>query len=298
MGDEQLGLETEEVVDDLNTTEVEEQFDDPVLDTEPDEEQSDSASFVDEAEQSPDALASPQAQAPPIPEHTPPMSDGGYISAPTPQQSYTPPPQQAPPPQQQVQFFSAAQLNEAVMSGIITEDQKIDQLQLQSKEQAKREIMVEMEARDREKTISQQLNEYNRLVPGWEQVGTPANLQASREYQRLLNLGLQETNITKLLALERTFGPAHRIRDARAAQVRTQAQRDTMPEVGRRGAPPSSRQSKDPIDILSLDEKRLYGDYIKKGIYKNWNEVRSEIKGSATQTSNPRLRAKHTGLVR
>jgi hypothetical protein len=111
-------------------------------------------------------------------------------------------------------------------------------------------------------------------------------------------MGLEPNDTTRLLALERTFGTPQRIREARATKARTASQRDTTQEVGRRGTPPSSQGKKDPLSILSLDEKRLYKGYIDKGVYHNWDEVRAEIKSAATQTTNPRLRAKHAGLMK
>jgi hypothetical protein len=203
-----------------------------------------------------------------------------------------------PPPQPQIQFFTVAQLSEGVNNGVITEDQKFEQLQLQNRELAKRDAVEAMRNQQREQTLASQLHEYRQLVPGWDTVGSPANIQATQNYQRLLGLGLTENDTTKLLALEQTFGPAHRIKAARASKVRTSTQRDTAQEVGRRGSPPSSKSKADPLSILSLDEKRLYKSYIDKGIYKNWGEVRAEVKGAATQTSNPQLRAKHAGLMK
>lgn len=290
MAGDELELEQD---DDLN---IEEQtdieagsFPDPELDDEPEVEESAPASSMEGAE-----AILPTPPAPTIPDYQPPPSDGGFTPAPVAQQDAP----QAPPAQPQVQFYSVSQLSEAVNSGIITEDQKIEQLQLQNREMAKREALQAFEQQTRQQSLSQQLHEYSTLVPGWDQVGTPANQRASAEYQVLLGRGLDESNTTKLLALERAFGPAHRIKEARATQARTASQRDTTQEVGRRGSPPPSQRSKDPLSILSIEEKRLYKGYIDKGIYANWDAVRAEVKGSATQTTNPRLRAKHAGLMR
>jgi hypothetical protein len=289
-GDEQLELD-----DDLNvdeTAEIEtESFPDPDLDVEPEVEESAPASSMEGAEAN-----LPTPPAPPIPEYAPPVDDGGFTPVPTYQQDA--PARQAPPAQPQVQFYSVAQLTEAVNNGIITEDQKIEQLQLQNRELAKREALQAFEQQSRQQSLTQQLSEYSTLVPGWDQIGTEANKRASAEYKVLLGRGLQEDNTTKLLALERAFGPAHRIKEIRATQARTAAQRDTTQEVGRRGSPPPSSRRKDPLTVIPLEEKRWYKDKIDKGIYKNWDEVRAEIQWAATQTTNPRLRDKHAGLMK
>jgi len=283
--------EVEEVVDDLNVDEVEETFDDPVLEEDEPEEELETvpSASVDEAEGTlpiPSALPQPTYQAPL------PTSDNGFTPQTPVREEYQPP------PQPQIQFFTVAQLSEGVNNGVITEDQKFEQLQLQNRELAKRDAAEAWHREQRTQTLRQELNEYSQLVPGWDVVGTPANLEATRNYQDLLKRGLSENETTKLLALERTFGPAHRIKAARASKVRTSTQRDTAQEVGRRGTSPSSKSKADPLSILSLDEKRLYKSYIDKGIYKNWGEVRAEVKGAATQTSNPQLRAKHAGLMK
>ena len=155
-----------------------------------------------------------------------------------------------------------------------------------------------MENQKRQGTIQRQLDDYSQVVPEWTAIGSPANLAATQHYQELLGRGLPENETTKLLALERTFGPANRLRAARASHARTSSQRDTAQEVGRRGSPPSSRRKADPVSILSSAEKRLYQKYINDRVYKDWNAVRAEIKGAATQTSNPQLRAKHARLLR
>ena len=288
-----MGENTDELEPVLDLApEGDDNFDDPDLDgEEPEADQTDSASFVDEAERTPDALASPQTSS--VDEDPLPLTDQGFTPAPAPR--YEAPPSQ---PAPQLQFYTVQQLSEGVMNGVITEDQKFEQLQLQNRELAKRDAIDAMRQETRTRTLQQQLGEYGQLVPGWDAVGTPANLQATQTYQRLLGLGLGENETTKLLALEQTFGPAHKIRAARASKTRTSAQRDTAQEVGRRGTPPSSQRKADPLSILSLDEKRLYKSYIDKGIYANWKEVRAEVQSAATQTTNPRLRAKHAGLMK
>jgi len=201
-------------------------------------------------------------------------------------------------PTSEVKFFTTQQLRQAVNEGVITEDQMVDQMQLQNREQAKQEAVRAMQTQTQEQRIVDQLNEYRQVYPGWDQTGTQANQRATPEYQRLLNLGLSDNNTTKLLALEKTFGPMQRIKDARATQTRTAQLRDTTQEVGGRSAPSSNQRKKDPLDVLSVSEKRLYKTYIEKGVYQDWNAVRKEVKGAATQTVNPKLREKHSELLR
>ena len=176
----------------------------------------------------------------------------------------------------------------------------VDQIQIQTRELAKQDAVQAIQQQTRAQQVTQQLNEFRRLVPGWDQPGTAAHQQALPAYQRLLDLGQSANEVTELLALEQTFGTAARIQEARTAQVRTAGLRDTPQDVGRRGPPPSSHGKKDPLDILSLEEKREYKKWIDKGVegYKDWNDVRAIIRRSASQTRNAPLAAKHAGLKR
>jgi len=237
----------------------------------------------------------PPATIPVTPD--PPPDDGGFTPYVPPREVSTPV-QPQPVPQPQVKFFSVPQLQQGVDDGTITSNQMVEQLQLQTKEQAKTEALQAFRQESHNNDISRQLDAYRHAVPGWDQVGSQANLKAMPAYARLLKLNFPETDNTKLVALEQTFGTIARLQDARTTQKRTAASRDTVQEVGRRGPPPSSKARKDPLDILPKEEIKLYRDLIASGTsYKNWNEVRDELRGAAKQTSNTKLREAHAGLM-
>lgn len=280
-------LDEAERTDDLNTdeqSESTESFPDPVLDEEPaDSEESAPPASVEGGLA--DLPASDLPPSPPLPE--PPATlpaDQGFTP-------YTPPRETTPPPAQpQVQFFTTAQLTQAVNEGLITEDQKIDQLQLQNRELAKQEALKAFQQQSINQTISSQLDEYRKVVPGWDQTGSPANVRAAPAFSKLLQRGFLDNDSTRLTALEMTFGTLERIQEARAAQTRTASLRAVPQEVGRRGQPPSSKKAKDPLDTLSIEEKREYQRLIngKTGPYQTWNDVRKEI----TKYENNKTRAR------
>jgi hypothetical protein len=174
----------------------------------------------------------------------------------------------------------------------------VEQLQKQNLEMARQEAREAVRQEAFQQNITKQLQDFRQLVPGWDQPGSPANQRATPAFQELLQRGFADDDNTRLLALERTFGTVDRVREARAAQTRTASQRPTAPEVGRRGAPPSTTTRKDPLDAIPLEEKRLYKAYIEKGVYADWNAVRAEIQHSAKTTTNPRLREKTLGLMK
>jgi hypothetical protein len=289
-----MGDTHDPVADDLNIDEQlanspVDEFPDPDLDTESEPAPSSEGTAspaLDAGTLLPDVPASA-----PLPPPLPPV-DGGFTPTPTYQ---APPPPQAPPPQQ---VFTPAQLRQGVEQGLITEDQMVEQLQKQNLELARQEAREAVRQEALQQTITTQLNDFRQLVPGWDQPGSPANQRATPAFQELLRRNYPDDDNTRLLALERTFGTVDRVREARAAQTRTASQRPTAPEVGRRGAPPSSNTRKDPLDAIPLDQKRLYESYIEKGVYADWNAVRAEIQHSAKTTTNPRLREKTLGLMK
>jgi len=285
----------EAVVDDLNTDEAqpttEDSFPDPDLEAEASETPSGETDVSVEESQA--VLPAPEAP-PPHPQYIPPPPppyDGGF----TPQ---TPLRQEAAPPVSQqpaMQFYTVEQLNQAVDQNLINEDGKITILQKQTQELAAREAVERIRQENIAKTVTQHLDEYRQLVPGWDQAGTPANQQATPAFLNLLQRGHSDSADTRLLALELTFGPIGRMKEARATQARTASLRSTPQEVGRRAAAPPRSGKKDPLDQLSLDEKREYKKYITQGVYKNWNAVRAEISDEGALTVNPGLRAKVKG---
>jgi len=256
-----------------------ETFPDPDLDTEPPDSDEEAGPPAEGGSAVLPASDLPTPTPTPIPVPPPPPTDQGFTP-------YTPPrAESAPvPPQPDVKFFSAAQLRQGVNEGLITEDQMVEQLQLQAQTVAIREAKRAVEEQTRTQQITAQLNQYRALVPGWDQPGSPANQQATPAFERLLALGQPNNDLTRLLALEQTFGTAQRIQESRNAQTRTAELRATPQGIGRRGPPPSSQTKKDPVTLLPIEEQREYKRLIKEKVYKDWNEVRAELKGAASRS--------------
>lgn len=277
------------------------QHDDPILETtDPIADDAGADSFPDpvideEPEPSHDALPPVQAEEPNLPAVPPPPSPIPDTPAPVAFQPQAP--QQAD-YQPTIQFYSRAQLQEAVNNGVINEDQMITQLQLQERETTKQETLRAFHEQQRVQTLASQVQEYSALVPGWDQVGTPANQRVNPEWQRLINMGFPNNEATKLLALEKAFGTSTHIKQARQVQTQTAERRAVPQAIARRGGPPASATQKDPLKALPQDELKLYKHYIEQGHYKNWDEVRQEVKYGLTQTVNTALRQRTAGLMR
>lgn len=287
------------------TEQLNEQFEDPTFD--------DESAELDVPSEAPDSVDSPTTEEaihpselsgvePPAPRASVPRQETGG----TPTASAPPPPAQAPPyqpyqpPQQEApKFYTRQELRGYVEQGIIDEDQMAEVLERQNLEKAKIEAQKAYHEQQRSNLILSQLNEYSQLVPGWNVVGQPANTQAAHEYQRLLNLGHPQSDLTRLAALENTFGTLQRIKEARATQARTNQERQTPPVSGRRGGtPPSSTTSKDPLKAISREQLGEYKKLIDKGLYPGgWNEVREELRYVATkQNVNREAKAKLAGV--
>lgn len=271
-------------------------IDDPVVDTpsttpdtdfpDPDLSDDPAASSSEDRPSEPDGGEVPPAQPPLASEVTPPAQ-------PQPTQTYQPPAYQPPPqpaPQPEApKFYAVDELQRAVDQGVITQNQMVEQLQWQAKEQAVQESMERIRQEGRKQTVMSQLQEYAQLIPGWHQAGSPANLQAQPAYTRLLSLGFPATESTQLIALEQTFGTVAQLKQGRASSDRTRQLRDASPAIGRRAPAPSnpSTKRKDPLDALSIEEKRQYKGYIDKGLYSSWDDVRKEVAYVPKHTHSP-----------
>jgi len=282
-------LETEQLhdVDDGSAS-----FPDPIIDDEPGEDHSEPASH----EEAGGDLPAPPAPPPPAPAY----DDAGF-TPPTPaQQDYQPAAPPPPPAQPDFQFYTREQLQAGVDNLQISQQQMDGQLDAQNRELAAREAVNRIKQETVQHSITRDLNQYNTLVPGWNQAGTAAYTRANPHYLKLVKeRGYPETDSTRLLALEQAFGPIERIKEARNTRTRTAASRDTVQDIGRRGPPPSTRKSKDPLDILSVEDKKHYKWLIEKGAgYDNWNDVRKELRAAAKNEYSPDLRAKHAELLK
>ena len=296
MGDEQEDLTQED------TQDQHESFPDPVLDGEGEDDSSPDSEPVEaegdlsledsippeESRQRP--LPSVGGEPLPVPDYQPPPADEPYTP---PRQETAPAPPAPPPPQPSaVTFYSRDQLQQATEQGIITQSQMDDQLLLQMQENAVRESVARVKAENVKARVDGDLAEYRRFVPGWDQTGSPANKRATPAFERLLGLGFPDNDSTRIVALEQTFGPINRIKEARNTQKRTASSRDTAREVGGRGKPPVGKSSKDPLDSISMEEKRYYKELIASRVYSGWDAVRKELRWAETQEINPKIRAK------
>ena len=277
---------------------VDETFEDPIIEEQEInvEPRSESDSLPDDEPGREPPVA--QSQEPPAQAAAPPspVESSPSLPQPPPQHYAPPPPYQ--PPAEEFKFYTREQLQNAVDQGIIRPDQMADQLQLQLKEEAKREAVQAIEAHNRAQAMSAKIQQYHTYAPGWNQQGTPAHQRANSEYQKLLALGLSANPVTELLALEKAFGTVDQLAAQRQSADLTRETRATMPSVAKRASAPSPSRNTDPLKKLDREELRLYDKYIKAGHYQNWNEVREEIRWAASQNINADLRSKTEGLMR
>jgi len=263
-------------------------FPDPVLDAEPTESE-DLVPPVQAGEPvSPVAPPPPLPPPPPVPAWDPPAAGP----------SWTPPP--APAPQPTTQFYTLAQLNEAVATGLINDDQKATILQTQEREIIKQETLRAIQEEQRNAALVAQVQHYRSLAPGWDQVGTPANNRVNPIYQQMLQRGFPANEATKLEALERAFGTPHQIQQARQQQNVTAQARSTPQAMARRGGARPSASKVDVLKHLPKDQYEAYKRLIDQGHpdYKDWSAVRAEVEYGLKQTVNPKLREATEGLMR
>ncbi len=187
------------------------------------------------------------------------------------------PPQQ--PPAEQPKY-TRSQLNALVLEGKINQDQADDLMdaQLQKSIEANIGGKLTQEAKDREvaKAVSDDLTAYTAAIPNINVQGTPERNRLEAEYRRLTELGQPINSATEVLALRGAFGPPDTLK---AAKETTGG--NSHREVGGRSAPDGD-DDKGGDDAapssLTTAEKAYYGHAIEEGIYKNWSDVRAEMK--------------------
>lgn len=176
------------------------------------------------------------------------------------------------------QEYSREQLQAFVDQGKITSVQMENVLSQQSEKRLEARLSQKVESRlqnlSTEQQVTRDIDAYVDAFPAIGREGTPERKQIAEEYRRLVAEGLQPTLKTELLALRSVFG---RLQPG----IKTARRLETNAETGGRGdgAPSNSgAPSSDPaFKALSQAQIAHYEKMIVKGIYKDWNQVKTEI---------------------
>lgn len=185
-------------------------------------------------------------------------------------------------PKPQPKEYTRAQLAQAVASGQITQE-RADQIY---DEQTERRILRRVDERVAEtaqtmthaQRVDAELGKYKSFKPdAFIDNGNADRAKARSEFDYLVSIGHPSSVETELAALRAAFG-------APQAPVEKPRQFENHEEImsgsGTRGGDQGTDEAnaERPPKGLTADEKKYYGGLIEKGVYKDWNQVRGEMK--------------------
>ena len=178
------------------------------------------------------------------------------------------------------------QLHQAVNEGKITEGVAHEVWATQNRrlavQEATNSVLTQTQARSTAVMVEAEIAKYRNAIP---QVLDPSSEQRQRvvrEFNRLTGLGFDKHDLkTELAALQASFGTVEQV--IKAVKPKPEGHR----EISSDGSAPSS-ETGDPKSTapssLTEDEKRYYGNAISRGLYKDWTEVREEMKFANQKT--------------
>lgn len=186
---------------------------------------------------------------------------------------------------QQPEVYTWDQLQQAVQNGEITEAtaQHIysEQNKRSAEETARRVAREERAEEQREARLNGEIAAYHSKIPDLKVEGSADFARVQSEYKNLVEMGYDDNKRTALVALSRIYGPASAI----AKQSEQEPSRDTHKEGSSGpddGGADNSEAGDDafgkPPSGLSKAQSRHYSRMLDQGIYKDWNEVREELK--------------------
>jgi hypothetical protein len=178
--------------------------------------------------------------------------------------------------------FSKSELNVAVKAFQITEEQSDEIWAKQIREDATREaedrILGRLKMERSQERVSADINEYKRLAPEILDVNSDVRKKIAAEYGYLTGIGQPGNVATELAAIRAVLGSVDRLKLAKSSHSDDESHQETGGyQIGG-----SKSQAKTVVDGLSTREKDYYDGMIKKGMYKNWNEVEAELKFSSS----------------
>ncbi|MGE0289522.1 MAG: hypothetical protein AB7I42_26035 [Bradyrhizobium sp.] len=198
------------------------------------------------------------------------------------------PPAASPPPAApEPKLVTRADLEQAVASGRISEQESAAIWDRQQAEQTallvRKTVAETVSNVQLEGNIEARIAEYSALKPDVLKAGTTDRQRVEAQYAYLVSIGQPKTKSTELAALGMVYGSIDGLKAAAAGRPST----ETHEDIGGGGEP--SPGGKTPKKLkLSGDEERYYRQGIEKGLYKDWDAVEAELKFASART-----RAKH-----
>jgi hypothetical protein len=171
-----------------------------------------------------------------------------------------------------------AELQSLVEDGKLTQGQADDILDRQRDRRYSRELDERLERRDAANQVQQdvvyEMRRYQEAIPKVKDQGSEERARVQTEFNYLIAKGDDPDSLsTQLKALRMAFGPVEKLQET------TDATRETHQETGGAAEPAGGKAAADePPKDLSPRELRHYQKGLDQGRYKNWDEVRAELK--------------------
>lgn len=177
----------------------------------------------------------------------------------------------AAPPRQ----FTRQQLSAAVESGEITQTEADAVIERQMEER----IMTRQAATARETAgvdaQQRELGAYQSAVPELMLDDSPTFKQVAQQLAYLQTvLGYPENTATRLAAVQAVLGPLHSLRSSVAVTTAPDTRGEGGSGAGTGGA---SERKPDRRTELTTEQTTDYGELIRQGVYKDWDEVHANI---------------------
>jgi len=177
--------------------------------------------------------------------------------------------------------LTRTELNAAVADGKLTQEAADAEWERQviATAETRAAAAAANEVRQREVSgrIEADLAEYRSLVPDAWEPGTKDRGRVAREYEALVGMGFPATKGTEVAAMRAAFGDPAAIRRSRATGRSGPA--ETFAETGGSAERDTGAEDKDgPPKNLEPRFKAYYEHAISQGVYKDWTEVKEELK--------------------
>ncbi len=203
-----------------------------------------------------------------------------------------PPPSATPSPaEKEFKFYSAKELSTAVEKGLIDEDQKTEQWQLQGEKRTEQVVRNTIQSEQQTKSTTDGVEGYLALMPNLNNKGSDDYKKFEVEWKFNIANGALDNKGTTMNALRSAFGDLTRLQRAKATSD-ANAPKSAHEEIGNRGDNPLAANNGDLWAKLSPGDKATYDSMITRGLYTDRAAVVAELKFAQTQTVNLGLRAK------
>ncbi len=179
--------------------------------------------------------------------------------------------------------YTWKQLQAAIDKGDITLADAMEYKERQFKRDAQQEAKRLADARATEdrkvSTVHAEHERFVKAVPEVRDQTSPEFAKVAQEFQYLVKtLGWDEKDPrTEVAALRQAFGDPDTYVERKKASAIPDKGRETMQEQAASSSASTKPKPKDPLDSLSPKQKEHYNHMLRRGVYKNWGEIRDEL---------------------